>query len=62
DRARNVDHAFAVRRRAAARVRGARVALFDDIMTTGATLAAGAATLVAAGAAEVYAFAIARAE
>jgi ComF family protein len=58
DRAANVRHAF----RARPRLGGARVVLFDDIMTTGATLAAGAAALRAAGVAEVYGFAIARAE
>lgn len=39
---------------------GARVAMVDDVMTTGATLAALAETLLAAGASEVHAVAVAR--
>ena len=45
-RRRNVRGAFAV----AGDVRGARIALVDDVMTTGATLAEASRTLVAAGA------------
>jgi len=42
-------------------VRGARVLLFDDVMTTGATLEACASPLLEAGAAGVWAFTLTRA-
>lgn len=61
-RADNVTGAFAVTRRRARRIRGRRVLLFDDVMTTGATMAACARALLDAGAAEVIAVAAARAE
>lgn len=51
-RRRNVDAAFGVARP----VRGAHVALVDDVMTSGATLAAAARALKAAGAREVTNF------
>jgi ComF family protein len=44
------------------RLAGRRVLVFDDIVTTGATMAAAARALTAAGAAEVLGFAVARAE
>ena len=56
ERARNVRGAFAVR----GDVRGARIALIDDVMTTGATLAEAARTLLRAGAAEVECWVVAR--
>ena len=55
-RARNVRGAFAVR----GDVRGARIALVDDVMTTGATLAEATRTLARAGAAEVECWVVAR--
>ena len=55
-RARNVRGAFAV----AGDVRGARIALVDDVMTTGATLAEAARTLRRAGAARVECWVVAR--
>ena len=59
-RAANVDAAFAVRRGAASRVAGRHVVLVDDVVTTGATLAATANALLAAGAASVAAVTVAR--
>ena len=56
----NVAGAF--RARPNARVRGARIALVDDVASTGATLAACASALLAAGAARVTPIVVARAE
>lgn len=53
--------AFAVPRRCRSRVAGARVLLFDDVMTTGATAGACASALLHAGAASVAVFCMARA-
>jgi len=58
-RAANVAGAFRVARRAG--VAGLRVALLDDVVTTGHTAAAAAVALRAAGAAQVELWAIARA-
>lgn len=62
-RRRNVRSAFAVNTRALARLGDARpaIALLDDVMTTGSTLAECARTLTDAGFAHVEAWAIARA-
>jgi ComF family protein len=56
ERHRNVRGAFAAR----GDVRGARIALVDDVMTTGATLAEAARVLVAAGALSVECWVVAR--
>lgn len=56
----NPHGAFAVPGRHARRLAGRRVLLVDDVVTTGATLDAAARTLLAAGAAEVHAAAVAR--
>jgi ComF family protein len=55
-RARNVRGAFACR----TRQDGARIAIVDDVMTTGATLAEAGATLRGAGAARVECWVVAR--
>ena len=60
-RADNVRGAFAVTKRRRLRIRGARVLLFDDVITTGATLFAAARALKKAGAHSVVGFALARA-
>jgi ComF family protein len=57
----NLQGAFVVTPGHAAWVRGARLALVDDVMTTGATAAAAARALHAAGAAEVRVWVVARA-
>ena len=56
ERRRNVRGAFAVH----TDVRGARIALVDDVMTTGATLAEASRTLKSAGAARVECWIVAR--
>ncbi len=61
ERAANLRGAFAVPPRRAHRVAGRRVLLVDDVITTGATLAAAARALLDAGAAAVLGFAVARA-
>jgi ComF family protein len=60
ERAAEVAGAFAVRRSRAERLRGARVVLVDDVMTSGATANACAAMLLAAGAGSVDVLAAAR--
>lgn len=60
DRVRNVRGAFGVRRRQAQRVPGGRVVLVDDVLTTGATVAECARTLLQAGAAQVDVLTLAR--
>ena len=59
-RQKNVDGAFAVAR--PHRVAGRSILLVDDVVTTGATLAAASAALRAAGASRVAAFCVARAD
>lgn len=59
-RAANVRGAFAIEPRRRATLRGLNVALLDDVMTTGATLAEAARTLRAAGAASVQVWVLAR--
>jgi len=61
-RAANVAGAFAVIPRRRRRIAGKRVLLFDDVMTTGATMSAATRALLAAGAVEVRGFCVARAE
>jgi ComF family protein len=61
ERVRNVRGAFSVPERAAGRVRGARVLVVDDVLTTGATLNECARALMKAGAARVDAVTVARA-
>ena len=60
NRRRNVQGAFKVRDAAKERVKGAKIVLIDDVMTTGATLEACARTLKRAGAAQVSALTLAR--
>ena len=60
ERARNLQGAFVVTPRHAAWVRGARIALVDDVLTTGATAQAATRTLRAAGARDVQAWVVAR--
>ncbi|ACY14325.1 ComF family protein [Haliangium ochraceum] len=62
EREANVRGAFAVVARRQRHIAGRRVLCVDDIMTTGATMAAAARALRAAGAREVVAFCAARAE
>ncbi len=61
-RARNVANAFAVHPEMRARLAGQTVVLVDDVCTSGATLSACAQSLRAAGAAQVWAFCLARVE
>ncbi len=60
ERAGNVRAAFAVEPHRLAEVRGRRITLVDDVMTTGATVAEAARTLLQAGASEVDAWVVAR--
>ncbi|HSV70599.1 MAG TPA: ComF family protein [Methylibium sp.] len=56
----NLRGAFAVEPLALSALRGQRLALVDDVMTTGATLAEASRSLLAAGAAEVQVWVVAR--
>lgn len=60
ERLRNVTGAFAVRRSHLSEVRGRRILLVDDVLTTGATVGACAAVLRRAGAASVDVLSLAR--
>jgi ComF family protein len=60
ERAKNLQGAFVVTPRHAAWVRGARLALVDDVLTTGATALAATRALRAAGAREVQVWVVAR--
>jgi ComF family protein len=59
-RRRNVAHVFRLRPRHAARVKGARIVLVDDVLTTGATVESCARVLVRAGAGAVDVLTLAR--
>ena len=59
-RSANLQGAFVVTPRHAAWVRGARIALVDDVLTTGATAHAATRTLRAAGARDVQVWVVAR--
>lgn len=59
-RAANVRGVFAVEPRRVARLRGTRVALLDDVMTSGATLYEAARVLLQAGVMSVQAWVVAR--
>jgi ComF family protein len=61
ERRRNIRGAFACRPRNAIDLAGARVAIVDDVMTTGATLAECCRTLKRAGAAGIFLWVAARA-
>jgi ComF family protein len=60
ERVRAIRGAFALAPGASTRLRGQRVALVDDVMTTGATAAEAARTLLAGGAASVQLWVLAR--
>jgi len=62
ERLSNIAGIMSVRRRWQSRLRGSRVLLFDDVMTTMATISSAASALESAGVLEVHAYAIARAE
>ena len=62
DRLRAMADAFAVEPQLAPKVRGKRIVLIDDVMTTGATLHGAASVLKAAGAAHVAGLVFARTE
>lgn len=59
-RAANVRGVFAVAPGAAVALRGRRIALVDDVLTTGATLGEATRALLGAGAAEVHVWVVAR--
>lgn len=59
-RHKNVAGAFALNKRYAAQIRGKKILLVDDVMTSGATVQACTRTLLAAGAAAVFVLTFAR--
>ena len=61
-RRRNLTGAFLAHPRAVAALAGRRIALIDDVVTTGSTARAAAAALLAAGAAQVELWTLARAD
>ena len=62
DRLHSLQHAFAVHPFNVAQVRGKRVVLVDDVMTTGASLHAASSVLRQAGACQITALVLARTE
>ncbi len=62
ERQANVRNAFAIYKRHRAKIRGQRILLLDDVMTSGATMAAAARAARTAGAHSVIAVALARTE
>lgn len=62
ERLRSVQHAFAVDPLRAQRVRGRRIVLLDDVMTSGASLHAASRALRGAGAAHITGLVLARTE
>lgn len=60
ERTKNLQNAIRVRQRKIARVAGAKILLIDDVMTSGATLAACSEAAFQAGAAEVNVLTLAR--
>ena len=60
ERRRNMRHAFSVKRNAPAQLAGKRIALLDDVVTTGSTARAASSELLRAGASAVEIWCLAR--